>query len=244
MKELAAQSFWKQKYLISTSLITLDLCNLERDVNIVEQSGLDMLHVDILDGYFSPSQPIGMDTLRAVRKLSNLPFDVHIMAQKNDFFVHECFDIGVQQLIFHLETEDHPDFRLKEIKKRGIRCGVALKPGTSLSYLDYVLDDCDTVLLMLINPGFASLQGETQVAYARRKIEDLRERIAQRNLHTKIEIDGRISRQNMQNWGQELVDIFVAGSTSLDKSRLAESSRDLAKRVQLARKGQSEAFTA
>ena len=183
---------WKERCIISPSLICLDMCNLESQAKLLEAHGIKALHVDILDGHFSPSMPLGLDTVRQLRAKTNLEFDCHVMVTEPDYFVDELLDIGVQQLVFHAETERHLDGMLNRIHAKGVRAGVALKPGTPLSALEYVLEKCDTVLLMLINPGYAFVKGETQVDYAARKIHDLRKMIDERGLDTKIEIDGRI----------------------------------------------------
>ena len=217
---------WTEKCILSPSLISVcDLCNLEHSVRQLEDAGIEMLHVDILDGHFSPSMPLGLDTVRQLRKKTNMIFDVHLMTTAHDFFVEELLNIGVEQLVFHGEMEPHMDNRLNQIRKAGVRAGVALKPGTPLTQLEYVLEKCDAVLLMLINPGYAQSKAEGQVPYASRKVRELHEMIARRGLDTKVILDGRISKQNMEEFGPEgLADIFVAGSTCLDKSDLKNSA--------------------
>lgn len=221
------QSVWNEKCIISPSLICLDMCNLESQVKILEASGIRMLHVDILDGHFSPSMPLGLDTVRQLRGKTNLQFDCHVMVTEQDYFVDELLDIGVEQIVFHGETQPHIDVMLNRIHAKGIKAGVALKPSTPLTMVDYVLEKCDTVLLMLINPGYAFVKGEKQVSYADRKIRELRRMINERGLSTKIEVDGRISPQNIQDYGKEDVDIFVTGSTCLDRNDLAGSFRKI-----------------
>jgi len=218
---------WRNNCLISPSLICLDLCNLERDAAAVRAGGGSMLHVDILDGRFSPSMPLGLDTVRQLRGKTDLPFDAHLMSVANDYFVDELLDIGVDQLVFHIETEAHVDNMLNRIRAKGVRAGVALKPGTSLSCLEYVLEKCDTVLLMLINPGYAWNKAEGQAPYAGRKIRELRAMIDARGLDTAIEIDGRISRSDIEEFGASTVDIFVAGSTCLRRAAIAEDIASL-----------------
>lgn len=186
-------SIWNEKCILSPSLICLDLCNLEPQVRILEENGVSMLHVDIIDGHFSPSMPLGLDTVRQLRKKTNLLFDCHLMATEQDYFVDELLDIGVEQIVFHGETQPHIDGMLNRIHSKGVKAGVALKPSTPLSEVEYVLEKCDTVLLMLINPGYAFVKGEKQVTYGKRKIEDLRQMIDRRGLPAKIEVDGRIS---------------------------------------------------
>lgn len=188
-----------------------------------------MLHVDILDGHFSPSMPLGLDTVRQLRKKTDLFFDCHLMTTEQDFFVDELLDIGVDQIVFHGETQPHIDGMLNRIHAKGVKAGVALKPSTPLAEVEYVLDKCDTVLLMLINPGYAFVKGEKQVTYADRKIRELRKMIDDRKLHTKIEVDGRISMENIQTYGQKNVDIFVTGSTCIKKDALEQSLEELMK---------------
>ncbi len=221
------QSVWNDKCIISPSLICLDMCNLEQQVKLLEKSGIKMLHVDILDGHFSPSMPLGLDTVRQLRAKTNLQFDCHVMVTEQDYFVDELLDIGVEQIVFHGETQPHIDGMLNRIHARGVKAGVALKPATPLSTLDYVLEKCETVLLMLINPGYAFVKGEKQVAYADRKIKELRKKIDTMGLETKIEVDGRISPQNIQDYGNGLVDIFVTGSTCIDRHNMEDSFEKL-----------------
>ena len=222
-------SVWEEKCVISPSLICLDMCNLESQIRILEQSGIKMLHVDILDGHFSPSMPLGLDTVRQLRQKTDLFFDCHVMVENQDFFVDELLDIGVQQIVFHAETQPHIDGMLNRIHAKGVKAGVALKPSTPLSTVEYVLEKCDSVLLMLINPGYAFVKGEKQVSYGARKIQELRTMIRERGLDTKIELDGRISPENIRTYGKDLADIFVTGTTCLDRSNLPGSFAKLEK---------------
>ena len=216
-------SVWEEKCIISPSLICLDMCNLESQIRILEQSGINVLHVDILDGHFSPSMPLGLDTVRQLRQKTDMFFDCHVMVENQDFFVDELLDIGVQQIVFHAETQPHIDGMINRIHAKGVKAGIALKPSTPLSTVEYVLDKCDSVLLMLINPGYAFLKREKQVAYADRKIRQLRQMINERGLDTKIELDGRISLDNIRTYGKDLADVFVTGTTCLDRNDLLGS---------------------
>ena len=224
MKEI-----WNESCILSPSLICLDMCNLEREVKTLEKAGIKMLHVDILDGHFSPSMPLGLDTVRQLRAKTDMFFDCHVMVTEQDYFVDELLDIGVDQIVFHGETQPHIDGMLNRIHAKGVKAGVALKPATPLSELEYVLDKCDTVLLMLINPGYAFVKGEIQVTYADRKIRELRKMITDRGLKTKIEVDGRISPDNIRTYGKSDVDIFVTGSTCIKKDNMEQSLEDLMK---------------
>jgi ribulose-phosphate 3-epimerase len=192
-----------------------DLCNLEKSVRELEKEGLDTLHIDIIDGYFSPSMPLGIDTVKQLRKITNMKFDVHIMANNNEFFIQEMINIGVQQITFHIESSIHIDRHIQLIRNSGIKVGVALNPATSLSVLDYVLPQVDTILLMLINPGFATDKNEKQVTYAIKKVEDLNKLIKDKSLNINIEVDGRVSLEMIPSLIKAGANILVAGSTSL-----------------------------
>ncbi len=218
---MSKETIWKQPLVYAPSLISCcDLCNVEQSVRVLEGCGVEMLHVDILDGHFSPSMPLGLDTVRQLRGRTELFFDCHLMVTEQDYFVDELLDIGVDQIVFHAETQPHIDGMLNRIHAAGVKAGVALKPATPLSTLEYVLEKCDTVLLMLINPGYASAKGESQVPYGERKVRQLREMIDRRGLPTKIEIDGRTSKENIRTFGKE-VDLYVVGSTCVKKETLA-----------------------
>ncbi|GAA4719319.1 ribulose-phosphate 3-epimerase [Brevibacillus fulvus] len=205
----------ERKITIAPSIMCADLCNLEKSVKELEQAGVDTLHIDLIDGYFSPSMPLGIDTVKQLRKATEMNFDVHIMAKENEFFIQEMIKIGVQHISFHQESSTHIDRHIQLIKKHGIGVGVALNPATPLSVLDYCLPECDTVLLMLINPGFATDKNEKQVSYAAKKVGDLYRLIQQLKLHTRIEVDGRVSFESIPDLVRAGAEILVAGSTSL-----------------------------
>lgn len=221
------EQIWDTKCIFSPSLICLDMLNLAQQVQDLKSNGIKMLHVDILDGHFSPSMPLGFETVKQLRKITDLEFDCHLMVKEPDYFIDELLNIGVQQIVFHAETCDHIDGTINKIHDAGVRAGVALKPSTPLSALDYVIEKCDTVLLMLINPGYASSAHESQVPYTDRKIKELRHIINSRGLSTKIEIDGRISLDNIRKYGEKDVDLFVCGTTCLSKQDLSGSINKL-----------------
>lgn len=220
---MEVQNVWKEKCIISPSLICLDMMHLEDQIRQLETSGIKMLHVDILDGHFSPSMPLGFETLRQLRKITDMSFDCHVMADPPDFFVDELIDIGVQQISFHLETASHIDGLINHIHSKGIRAGVALKPSTPISVLEYAIEKCDAVLIMQINPGYASSKNEGRVIYADRKIREMREMIDKKGLDTKLILDGRVSLDSIREYGRNIVDIFVGGTTCIQKSDLIGS---------------------
>lgn len=208
---------WNEKCVISPSLICLDMLHLAEQIDELEKSGIQMLHVDILDGHFSPSMPLGFETLKQLRKITDLPFECHVMADPPEYFVDELLDIGVQQITFHIETASHPDGLINYIHEKGVRAGLALKPATPATMLEYEIEKCDSVLIMQINPGYASNKDEKRVQFADRKIRDVRKMIEEKNLSTKVIIDGRVSLENIKEYGNGMVDIFVGGTTCINK---------------------------
>ncbi len=220
-------NIWKNCCQIAPSLIYFDMCNLAQQVRQVEEAGVEVLHIDIIDGHFSPSLPLGVETVKQLRKVSKLKFDVHLMVEDPEWLVAELLDIGVDQIVFHSETAPHVDRLLSMTRRRGVRAGVALKPATALTELDCILDECDAVLLMLTNPGFSLTNSETQADYADRKIRALRTMIENRGLDTIIEIDGRVSRQNIDDYGRGIVDVFVAGSACFSRENMVSDLSEL-----------------
>ncbi len=204
-----------KKIITSPSIMCADLLNLETSVKELENIGIDALHIDVIDASFSPSMPLGIDTIKRLRAKTTLDFDVHIMSTNNDWFIEQVLAIGVQQISFHYETSLHADRLVNLIKRNGVRAGLALNPATSLSCLDYLLPQLDQVLLMLINPGFAGDAGEKQVFYSEKKISDLADLIRRRKLATEIQVDGRVSLESIPQLIHAGATNLVLGSTSL-----------------------------
>lgn len=204
-----------KKIILSPSIMCADLLNLERSVKELEKIGIDAIHIDIIDSSFSPSMPLGIDTIKKLRTKTDLPFDVHIMSTNNDWFIEQMIDIGVQNISFHYETSLHTDRLVNLIKRNNIKATLALNSATSLSCLDYLLPQLDAVLLMLINPGFATYKGEKQVIYSEKKINDLSLLISKQKLNTQIQVDGRVSLDSIPNLIKAGANNLVLGSTSL-----------------------------
>lgn len=204
----------KNTVAISASLICADLCNIERELQRMESAGIDQVHIDLIDGHFSPSLPMGIEIIQQARKKTGLPFDVHLMVRNNEFFIGEMLKIGVQRICFHYESAFHVDRMLGLIRDSGVKAGIALMPTTPFSVLDYCTDRLDFVLLMLINPGFAGQKNETQVPYAERRVADCRKYLNERGLAIPIQVDGRVSFDNIPRLVAAGATDLVAGSRS------------------------------
>lgn len=205
----------KNQVKLSPSIMCADLVNLEQGMQELADIGIDTLHIDVIDGSFSPSMPLGLETIKRMREVSSMNFDIHIMANDNEYFIQEMLKIGVESITFHHETSLHVDRYIQLIKQAGTKVGMALNPATSLSVLDYVLPEIDLVCLMLINPGFATNKNEKQVPYATKKIRQLREKIQTINPAAELQVDGRVSLDSIAHLVEAGADNLVLGSTSL-----------------------------
>ena len=197
----------RREITIAPSLICADMCNLEREVRSLEEAGITTLHVDFVEPHFSPSMPLGLDVVRQLRSRTTLTFDVHIMTLMNEFFIRELIDIGVDSIVFHVETERHIEKMLQLIRDAGIKAGIALNPATPLDVLDYIAPELDYVLLMLINPGDAA-----------QKIRDCRRKLDTHESRARIVIDGRVSFDVIPALTEAGADVLVGGSGSVFRS--------------------------
>lgn len=197
---------------VSPSLMCADIRRLGEEVETLEEIGVDLLHFDLMDGHFVPNMPMGLGVLAALRGTTGLPFDVHLMVEKNDWFIEEIAAIGADQISVHAESAVHLDRSLSLIGSHGIRAGVALNPATPLAALDYVLDRVDVVLLMAVNPGFA---GQKLVPATLGKIAHCRAYLEERGSPALIEVDGNVSFENIPAMVAAGADILVAGTSSL-----------------------------
>ena len=201
--------------LVTPSIICADMDDLEQQAHDFADLGMEFVHVDMIDGRFSPSSPLSFDMLDKICSVIDFPMDFHIMALDNEPFVTKALEYNAHQICFHCETSLHTDRLLNIIKSHKVRCGIALTPSTPLTVLEYIVELCDFVLLMLINPGYASIEGERQVAYAERKVQDCRRFLDEHNRDIPIEVDGRVSFESIPGLVAAGADILVVGTSSL-----------------------------
>jgi len=201
-----------RQILIAPSLMCADACRLEEETKKLEDVGVDLIHIDLMDSHFVPNMPMGLGIVSALRPRTQLPFDVHLMVERNDWFVDELGGMGVERVSVHAESCRHLDRTLSLIRGHGMLAGCALNPATPLSVLDYVLDRLDFVVLMTVNPGFA---GQKLVPATLRKIADCRRLLDERGVKIPIEVDGNVSFENIPKMVAAGADILVAGTSSL-----------------------------
>jgi ribulose-phosphate 3-epimerase len=193
--------------LVAPSILSADFGRLAQDIDSVGNA--DWIHVDVMDGRFVPNITIGPVVVEAARRATKLPLDVHLMIVEPDRYVQDFRKAGADWITVHAEACVHLDRTLQAIRESGARAGVSLNPHTPESALDYVLDQCDLVLVMSVNPGFG---GQKLIERVFPKIERLRERIDRAGLATLIEVDGGVKADNAWRFAQAGAHVVVSGS--------------------------------
>jgi len=202
----------KRKVLFGASLMCADYLNLERDIHLLEQNGIDYLHFDVMDGHFVPNFGLNLDLLRKARAITNLPINVHLMIENAEDYIDAYLDAGCNSLSFHQEPTYHIQRLLQKIRDHDVQAGIALNPATPLNTLDYILDDLDFVLIMTVNPGFA---GQALVPNTLKKISDLKKLLARKKLDIDIQVDGNVSFENIPHMIHAGATMLVGGTSSL-----------------------------
>ncbi len=195
--------------LMAPSILSADFNRLGEEVRAVEAAGADWIHADVMDGHFVPNITFGPLVVAAVRKITRLPIDVHLMIESPDRYIQEFAEAGADWISVQVETCPHLNRTIQQIKEAGAKAGVVLNPSTPLSAIDWVLEYTDYVLIMSVNPGFG---GQAFIGNSLEKIRRLRRMINERALSTLIEVDGGIKENNIAKVAAAGADVFVAGS--------------------------------
>ncbi len=195
--------------LIAPSLLSADFLNLGKDVELINESQADWIHCDVMDGVFVPNISFGLPVVKAVKSIAQKPLDVHLMIVQPERYITAFKEAGADMLSVHFEACNHLHRVLQEIRSQGMKAGVVLNPHSPVQLLEAVLEFSDFVLLMSVNPGFG---GQTFISNTYRKIEQLREMIAQQGLEVLIEVDGGVGVHNSARLFDAGADVLVAGN--------------------------------
>jgi len=213
---------------IAPSILSADFTRLEKEVKDVEQAGADYIHIDVMDGHFVPNITIGPMIVKAVRRVTKLPLDTHLMISNPDQFIDDFVKAGADIITVHAEAVDHLHRSIQLIRSAGAKPSVSLNPATPLQMLEYILDNLEMVLLMTVNPGFEAQKFIPEVIP---KIERLREMIDKRGLNIEIEVDGGINPDTIHLVSEAGADVFVAGSAIFYSEDYAQTIRMMRERM-------------
>ncbi|MFC2390633.1 MAG: ribulose-phosphate 3-epimerase [Bacteroidota bacterium] len=195
--------------MLAPSLLSADFGNLARDIDIINSSRADWLHIDIMDGVFVPNISFGFPVLEYVKKLSQKPLDVHLMIVEPNKFIQECKNIGAMMMNVHYEACTHLHRTITAIRQAGMKAGVTLNPHTPVELLEDIVNEVDLVLIMSVNPGFG---GQKFIENTYSKVARLRSMIERKGSKALIEVDGGVNLDNAANIYRAGADVLVAGN--------------------------------
>ncbi len=211
------------EYMLAPSILSADFARLGEEVDNVLTSGADMVHFDVMDNHYVPNLTIGPLVCEALRKHGvTAPIDVHLMVQPVDRIIPDFAQAGASYITFHPEASQHIDRSLQLIRDSGCKSGLVFNPATPLSYLDYVMDKVDMILVMSVNPGFG---GQSFIPTALDKISQIRQRIDDSGLDIRLEVDGGIKASNIGEIAAAGADTFVAGSGIFGQGKESDPHR-------------------
>lgn len=212
--------------LIAPSVLAADFANLQRDIEMINQSEADWFHIDIMDGVFVPNISFGMPVLDAINKHAKKTIDVHLMIIDPDRYIATFKKLGTDILTVHYEACTHLHRTLQAIKAQGMKAGVALNPHTNVLLLEDVIQDIDLVCIMSVNPGFG---GQSFIENTYKKVTQLKEMIVRNGASTLIEIDGGVTSKNAKQLAEAGADVLVAGSFVFTAENPIQTISDLKK---------------
>ena len=209
---------------IAPSVLTANFLRLEEEIEMLNQSDADMIHLDIMDGHFVPNLTFGFPVIKQIKSIAKKPLDTHLMITNPDLYLEEYRDAGSDMLTVHYEACAHLHRTIQRIKDLGMKAAVSLNPHTPVNLLHEIIGELDMVLIMTVNPGFG---GQKFIEHSFEKVAKLKKIIVDRSLKTKIQVDGGINAQNIRPLADAGVDVFVVGNAIFSSENPLEMIRIL-----------------
>ena len=209
---------------ISPSILSANFSKLGEDIVSLEKYGVDMIHIDVMDGMFVPNISFGVPIIKSIRGLTKLAFDVHLMIEEPSRYIKDFVDAGADIITVHYEADRHLDRTINYIKSFGVKAGVSLNPATSVNSIKHLIPNLDMVLIMSVNPGFG---GQKYIPYCGDKIKEVKELAEKYNKNLLIEVDGGIDSTNIGTVVNSGANVIVAGSAVFKNNNIEENIKAL-----------------
>lgn len=211
---------------IAPSILSADFSNLGEDVKKIEQYGADLVHIDVMDGMFVPNISFGIPIIKSIRKITKLPFDVHLMIEEPARYVEDFVKAGADIITIHYEADRHIDRTINYIKSFGVKAAIALNPATPVENIKHLIPNLDMVLIMSVNPGFG---GQKYINYCSEKIKEVKELSNKFNKDLMIQVDGGVGKDNIKEVVACGANVIVAGSAVFKDGMVERNIKDLRK---------------
>ena len=209
---------------IAPSILASDFSRLGEEIKELDRIKVDFIHIDVMDGVFVPNISFGIPIIKSIRKLTNIPFDVHLMITEPSRFIEDFAKAGANIITVHYEADKHIDRTINYIKSFGVKAGVAINPGTPVSVLNDIIAEIDMVLIMSVNPGFG---GQKYIKYASDKLKQVKELAISKNKDLLIQVDGGIVKENIGEVVACGANVIVAGSSVFKNDEIEKNINTL-----------------